>query len=90
MSVTITRDEWLTELERVMRQQRPDSDGMSAEELAAAWKVCKRVALERLNLLRDRVIVGQRRVTAISGRMAVCPTYKLAPLATRKKAARRR
>ena len=78
MSVTITRDEWLAEVERVLRQHRPDADGFTAQELADQWGCCRAVALKRLGMIRDRLIVGHRSATGISGRHTTVPTYKLA------------
>ena len=88
MSVQITSDEWLSELERVMRARKPDAEGLTTQELAEVWGCCTRVALLRLSLLKDRLIVGQRHIVSISGRGAVSPTYRLKP--EMKRAAKRR
>ena len=81
---TITRDEWLAELERVMRRQS-DAEGMTAQELADKWGVCRPVALKRLGLIRDRLIVGQRRSLNIGGKFSMSPTYKLMTKAAKKR-----
>ena len=84
---SITRDEWLNELERVMAQ-RPSSDGLTSQELADRWGCCRRVALERLNRLRDRVAIGKKAHVGIDGRMSMVACYRLNPGV--KRAAKRR
>jgi hypothetical protein len=79
MSATITRDEWLTELERVMRQRRPQSGGMTSEELAQMWGCCRAVARLRLQMLRGRLVVGRRSIPGIDGKDNSAPTYALGP-----------
>ena len=74
---TITRDEWLAELERVMAARDPKADGLTARELADQWGCCTRVALDRLGMLRERVTVGYKRGTSISGRNTMVPCYRL-------------
>lgn len=85
MSATITRDEWIAELERVMRLQRSDSDGLSSQELAEAWGCCRKMALDRIKLLKGRLVVGRRRDTAVDGKACIVPTYKLLPAKAAKK-----
>ena len=85
---TITRDEWLKELERVMVSRKGTVDGMTARELAGVWGCCTRVALERLHLLRARLVVGTKPSVAISGRNTTIPCYRLKPEV--KRAAKRR
>lgn len=82
--MTITRDEWLAEVERVMRQRNSD-DGITAQELADKWGCCRPVALRRLGMIRDRLIIGQRRVLGISGKATYTPTYKLMAKAAKKR-----
>jgi hypothetical protein len=82
---TITRDEWLAELERVMRQRQPDSGGMTAQELADQWEVCRPVALKRLGMIRDRLVVSQRRIIGIGGKATYAPTYRLMAKAAKKR-----
>ncbi len=87
---TITRDEWLSELERVMRQQKPDADGLTAQELADTWGCCRAVALKRLGLMKDRLVVGRRRYVGLAGKAGMVPCYRLVVEPTRAKAAKRR
>jgi hypothetical protein len=86
--MSITRDEWLAELERVMAH-RSSSDGLTSQELADRWGVCRRVALERLNRLRDRVSVGRTAHTGIDGRTTMIACYSLKPGVTKRAAKRR-
>lgn len=74
---TITRDEWLAELERVMGQQNPDSGGMTAQELADTWGCCRAVALKRLKLLQPRLVVSRRRHVGLDGKAGMVPCYRL-------------
>ena len=74
---TITRDEWLAELERVMAARDPKAYGLTSDELAVQWGCCKRVALDRLKMLGDRLTVGYKRGTSISGRNTMVPCYRL-------------
>jgi hypothetical protein len=87
--MTITRDEWLAELERVMAHRGPGADGLTAKELAERWGCCRRVALERLQLLHDRLVVGNKRALSVAGRQTQVPCYKLKPVETRRAAKRR-
>jgi hypothetical protein len=79
MSVTITRDEWLSEFERVMRQPRQGDPGMSSWEIADALGV----GTHRVNaLLREahragRLIVGRKPGNALDGRRCMVPCYRL-------------
>jgi hypothetical protein len=86
--MTITRDEWLAELERVM-SQRSSSDGLTSQELAQRWGCCRRVALERLNKLRDRVVTGRKVHVGIDGRVNMITCYKLKAAEVRRAAKRR-
>ena len=82
---TITRDEWLREFERVMCQMRPDSEGMTTDELARSWGCSIRVARERLGLTRNRLVVGRKRATTLDGRSTLVPCYRLTPLTRTKR-----
>jgi hypothetical protein len=86
---TITRDEWLAELERVMAQRGPGGDGLTAGELAEKWGCCRRVALERLKMLQGRLDVGSRRGLSVAGRPTQVPCYRLKPVEVRRAAKRR-
>lgn len=89
MSTTITRDEWLTEFERLMHATRPGDPGLSTEEIADALGV----GMHRVNrLMRDafkqgRVVVGRKPGMALDGRRCMVPCYQLKPAA---KAAKKR
>jgi hypothetical protein len=86
---TITRDEWLKELERVMASRTGMQGGMTARELAGLWGCCTRVALERLHLLSDRLVVGHKPTVSISGRNTLVPCYRLKPVEMKRAAKRR-
>ena len=79
MSVTITRDEWLSEFERVMGAPRKGDPGLSAWEIADALGV----GTHRANaLLKEayragRLKVGRKPGTAIDGRRCMVPCYEL-------------
>lgn len=81
MSVTITRDEWLSEFERVMRQQPTGDPGLSTVELSGLLHV----GPHRVNaLLREafrsgRLKVGRKPSAALDGRRCMVPCYQLKP-----------
>jgi hypothetical protein len=85
----ITRDEWLAELERVLAQRDPKADGLTSGELAEKWGCCRRLALERLNLMKDRLSVGKKRMSSIDGRNTLVACYKLKPVEVKRAAKRR-
>lgn len=78
MSVTITREEWLAELERVMKSPE-DGDGMTVLELAEAmgWSEKRtREALHKLNRAK-RIAVNRGTRYALDGRRASVPLYRI-------------
>lgn len=78
MSVTITREEWLAEIERVM-QSPEDGDGMTVLELAEAMGWCEKRAREALHKLNraKRIVVTRGTRYALDGRRASVPLYRI-------------
>jgi hypothetical protein len=74
----ITRDEWLAEFERVLADVRQrESEGLTTEELCAAWGVSAKTVYLRLKGMRDRVVVGRRSGISLDGKPMLTPCYKL-------------
>ena len=90
MTVTISRDEWLSEFERVMRQPRQGDPGLSTVELSDALGVgAHRVnALLRVAHRAGRLVVGRKPGNALDGRRCMVPCYQLK--VERKRAAKKR
>jgi predicted ArsR family transcriptional regulator len=80
MSETITRDEWLAEFERVLREipQRND-EGLTAREISAALGIGPKAILEKLRLLGPRVVAGRKTITDMAGRQTTTFCYRLRP-----------
>lgn len=77
--MSITRDEWLTELERVMSAGNSD-DGYRVEELADLTGHSTAYVRKLLGKMKDRLVVGRRRVICLSGNWTMVPCYSLKPL----------
>ena len=79
MSVTITRDEWLSEFERVMRQQPKGDPGLATWELAEMLGVGEHYVnrMMRKALRSGRLKVGRKPGIAIDGRKIMVPCYQL-------------
>ena len=83
MSTSITRDEWLSEFERLMHTTRPGDPGLSTEEIADALGV----GMHRVNrMMREafkagRLQVGKKPGLALDGRKCMVPCYQLTPMA---------
>lgn len=92
MTPTITRSEWLSEFERVMRQPRQGDPGLSTWEIAEALGVGQhRVnALLRVAHRQGRLLVGRKPGDALDGRRCMVPCYRLVTEAKRATAAKRR
>lgn len=80
MSVTITRDEWLSEFERVMAAPRKGDPGLSAFEIASSLGVgdARVHELLRQAFRAGRLTVGRKTGVAIDGRRIMVPCYQLA------------
>ena len=76
--MSITRDEWLSELERVMTAGSSD-DGYRVEELAELTGHSTAYVRRLLGKMRDRLVVGRRRVVCLSGNYSTVPCYSLKP-----------
>lgn len=89
MSVTITRDEWLSEFERVMRRQRPSDPGMTSHEISEVLGIGQHRVnyLLRAAFRAGRLRVGKKPTAALDGRRCLAPCYQLMP---EKKAAKKR
>lgn len=91
MSVTITRDEWLSEFERVMNAQPKGDPGLTTAEIAEVLGVGE----HRVNrIIRQALRAGRLRVGrkptpfgSSDGRRSSSPCYQLLPVP---KAAKRR
>ena len=86
MSVTITRDEWLAEFERVMRPRRSDP-GLTAWELADSLGIPQSRAQRMLKLAhrQGRLICGRKPCIATDGRAIMVPCYQLQPKAAKRR-----
>lgn len=77
MSVTITRDEWLAEFERAMREMPTRDEGITARELGEAWGCGPRAVLERLKRIGPRLVCGRKSITDLAGRQTTTFCYRL-------------
>jgi len=74
--MTISWDEWLTELEKA---QSHSDDGNTTEEIAEALK-CSKTRVAKILKVAHRsgsLIVGKRFINAIDGRIVQVPVYKV-------------
>ena len=78
---------WLTEFERVLRQQPKGDPGLSTEELADALGVgAHRVnKMLRVAYRAGRLKAGKKPGWALDGRRCVVPCYQLLPVKAAKK-----
>ncbi len=77
MNQSITIDELMAEMQRLERQQ---PDGLTSSEIAQmlGWRQEKVVKALLHPLIRaDRIVVGNKSVMSIAGRVAVVPVYML-------------
>jgi len=78
MSEQITRDEWMAEVERVLRETpRHADEGLTAREWGEAWDIGTKAALERLRLLGPRIVSGRRTIIDRAGRANTTFCYRL-------------
>jgi predicted ArsR family transcriptional regulator len=78
MSATITRDEWLAEFERVLRETPGRNDeGLTAREIGAALGIGPKAILEKLRRLGPRVVAGRKTITDMAGRQTTTFCYRL-------------
>lgn len=82
MSVTITRDEWLSEIQRVMRERPAGDPGMSTWEWADALNVGQARAsiVIRQMCRRGQLITGWKPDVSRDGRQVRVPCYRPAPV----------
>lgn len=82
MTERITRDEWLSEFERVMHAQPKGDPGMSTEELSQVLGVGQHRVnkLLRIAFLEGRVKAGRKPSVALDGRKCMVPCYQLLPV----------
>ena len=75
---TITRDEWLAEFERVLRETPGrNDDGLTAREIGGAIGLSPRGVLEKLRRLGPRVVAGRKTITDMAGRTTTTFCYQL-------------
>jgi CRP-like cAMP-binding protein len=89
MTITITREEWLAELERVLVPPTGTLDGLTATEIAVQSGITRSrvmVLLGRASA-QGQLQIGRKPVTAIDGRLSMVPCYRLK---VARKAAKRR
>jgi hypothetical protein len=88
---TITRDEWLSEFERIMRQQPKGDPGLSTEELAEMLGVGQHRVnkLLRVAFRQGRLRAGKKPGQALDGRRVMVPCYQMVPKPDAKAAKKR-
>ena len=79
MSVTITRDEWLGEFERVMRGTGRGDPGLTTWELGDRLGIthAKADMLLQTAAREGRLLIGKKPGTARDGRRCMVPCYQL-------------
>lgn len=84
---TITRDEWLSEFERVMRQQPKGDPGLATWELAEMLGVGEHYVKRMLRkaLRAGRLKSGKKPGWALDGRRCMVPCYQLVTAKAAKK-----
>ncbi|MEN6429701.1 MAG: hypothetical protein ABFC80_02505 [Coriobacteriales bacterium] len=74
---TITRDEWLAEFERVLREMPTRDEGVTTKELGEAWDMGPRAVLDRLKKMGPRVTHGRKTIVDMAGRTTTTFCYRL-------------
>jgi hypothetical protein len=76
--LTIDRDEWLAELEKLGALDQ-SGEGMTRQEIADAIGRCTRWVSDKLRLLaaRGKLIVGRREMVGLDGRRCRVPVYSI-------------
>lgn len=77
-AIPIRQDEWLTELERLMKD-RPDDDGMTTEEISEAISrnITYTRVLVRKAIRSGRMVCGRQTRMGIDGRNYQVPVYMI-------------
>jgi hypothetical protein len=79
-TAAITRDEWLAEFERVLRETPGrDDEGLTAREIGDAIGLSPRGVLEKLRRIGPRVVAGRKTITDMAGRQTTTFCYRLRP-----------
>lgn len=86
--MSITRDEWMAEIERVM-SPGPTDDGMKTiNEIATAMGIARPQALQAVRALSaaGRIEVGRGKRLAIDGVLRLIAVYRIKPALAPKRA----
>lgn len=75
MSVGISREEWLAELERCLAAAPPGADGMTAREIAAALKCSTDRVYKMLDGMGESVVVAYGWRENRAGQAIKVPVY---------------